>query len=250
MRAETTERHTHLLRFTLGIDESRAWWARVPPDDTTDIAGRALVAFREHWFGPRSQARVETIVANLRPRYDAFPEALAVLRRWDAMEPEVRRLVCHWHAQLADPMYRMFTGVFLPERRGLPRPALTRDRVVAWVEETEPGRWAASTRIQWASKLLGAAHEAGLVAAGREPRALTVPRVPDAALAYLLYLLRGVRFAGTLTDNPYLASVGLSGAALDDRLRALAGVRFHRMGQLVDFEWAAADLPAWAEQTL
>lgn len=69
----------------------------------------------------------------------------------------------------------------------------------------------------------------------------------DLALAYLMHLLRGVRFAGTLTENPYLASVGLVEGFLDLRLRGLAGVRYQRMGDLTEFEWSAPSLSAWAE---
>ena len=79
------------------------------------------------------------------------------------------------------------------------------------VADQGPGRWTMATKVQFASKLLSAAYAAGLVASRRDPRPLTVPRVPDDALEYLLYLLREVEFEGTLLDNPYVASVGLDG---------------------------------------
>ena len=62
--------------------------------------------------------RVRYLLANFVVRYDASPSALAALRRWGTMTPEARRLVCHFHLQLTDPLYRAFTGDFLPERRG------------------------------------------------------------------------------------------------------------------------------------
>jgi hypothetical protein len=65
-----------------------------------------------------------------------------------------------------------------------------------------------------------------------------------------MYLLREVRFEGSLTENPYLASVGLEGGFLDQRLRNLPGISFHRMAHLTEFEWAAPDLVTWAEATL
>jgi hypothetical protein len=74
--------------------------------------------------------------------------------------------------------------------------------------------------------------------------------VPDLALAYLLHLLRSLRFAGTLTENPYLVSVGLTEGFLDQRFRTLPGISFRRLGQVVDFEWDAPTLAAWAEVTL
>ena len=94
--------------------------------------------------------------------------------------------------------------------------------------------------------MLNAAKEAGLVAAGKDPRALTLPHVPDPALAYLLQLLRGIRFEGQLVDNPYLRSVGLYGETLDHRLHRLSGLTYHRLGNVADLEWAAPDLRSWA----
>ena len=128
------------------------------------------------------------------------------------MDPGTRRLICHWHVQLADPLYRAFTGRFLPERHERSKPDVTRDLAVAWVGEQVERRWTMSTRIQFGSKLLSSAFAAGLVASNRDPRALQYPRVADEALTYLMYLLREVDFAGTLLDNPYTASVGLSRA--------------------------------------
>jgi hypothetical protein len=104
--------------------------------------------------------------------------------------------------------------------------------------------------VQFASKLLSAGSEAGLLTAKRDPREPLYPKVPDLALAYLLYLLRSLTFEGSLTDNPYVASVGLEGTFLDQRLRSLRGIEFRRMGALTEFEWAYPTLRAWAEATL
>ena len=242
--AEQTEIHTRLLRFTLGIAESRAYWAEIAPEEAPPTP---LHAFEGHWFGTRSQSMVELIIRSLRVRYDAYPEALAMLHRWREVSPDTRRHICHWHVQLSDPIYRKFSGQFLPSRRGTPRAEVTRQRVIRWVEDQFPGRWSTSTVIKWASKLLTTAHEAGLVKTNRDPRQLVYPRISDEALAYCLHLLRGVSFDGTMTENPYLASVGLVGSVLEDRLRTLAGVTFRRMGDLVEFHWDAPDLATWAE---
>ena len=166
------------------------------------------------------------------------------------MDVVSRQVVCHWHLQLSDPMYRRFTGNFLVERRGSANPKVDCDIVLRWVKGEFSGRWGEATCVQFASKLLSAASEAGLISPKRDPRALLLPKVPDIALAYLLHLLRGVSFAGTLTENPYLASVGLVEGFLDQRLRSLPGISFHRMAKLTDFEWAAPTLAAWAEATL
>ena len=113
-----------------------------------------------------------------------------------------------------------------------------------------PGHWTATMRIQFASKLLSAAYSATLVTANRDPRPVAVPRVPGEALEYLLYLLRETEFTGTVLDNPYLASVGLDGAVLVDRLRRLPGLAFRRQGDLTDFGWRYPDLRAWADASL
>ena len=206
-----------------------------------------MQAFEQHWFGARSQAMVKLIIASLRVRYETYPEALAVLHSWRDMSPDTRRLICHWHLQLSDPIYRDFTGQFLRARRNSSRADLTRNTVVRWVEENHPDRWSPATVTKWASVLLTTAHDAGLVKTARDPRQLSVPRVPDDALGYCLHLLRGIDIEGTLTENPYLSSVGLSGAVLEDRLRTLPLVTFHRMGELVEFRWDAKDLSSWAK---
>ena len=84
----------------------------------------------------------------------------------------------------------------------------------------------------------------------RNPRSLLLPKVTDFALGYLLHVLRGTRFEGTITENPYLASVGLTEGFLDQRLRALPGITFLRMARLTELEWERSNLTAWAEATL
>ncbi|MEQ1506874.1 MAG: DUF1819 domain-containing protein [Myxococcota bacterium] len=239
--------HTRLLKCTLEVDSARAWWQRVDPDGPPS---KPEEVFEAYWFGAKSLARIEVLVANFRLRFDAYPHALEVLHRWPDMDPATRTLICHWHLQLADPLYRAFAGTYLPERRASHRPELTRDRVVAWVSEHGAARWTMSTRIQFASKLLSSAHTAGLVQGTRDPRPLTLPRVPDDSLAYLMYLLRGVDFQGSLVDNPYVASVGLDDGGLEDRLRGLPSLAFRRQGDLVDFGWTFPGLREWAAATV
>ncbi len=246
--SELTEVHTCLLRLALGIEESRSYWEHVDP--LVSPSARAITAFEQRWFGSRSLERVRFLLASFVDRFDAFPEALHVLRRWRCMDAPTRQVLCHWHVQLSDPLYRRFTGKFLVERRGSPDPRVDRDIVLRWVKNEFPERWSDATRVQFASKLLSAASEAGIVSPKRDPRLLLLPKVSDLALTYLLYLLRGTRFEGTLTENPYLASVGLAGGFLDQRLRALAGLTFRRMAHLNEFEWAASNLTEWAEDAL
>jgi hypothetical protein len=92
------------------------------------------------------------------------------------------------------------------------------------------------------------AHSSQFCRPGRvEPRPSTTA---DSALTYLLYLLREVQFAGTILDNPFLASVGLVGSPLEQRLRGLTALRFRRQGDLVDFGWQYKDLIDWASATV
>ncbi|MGY1900772.1 hypothetical protein [Nocardia gipuzkoensis] len=204
-------------------------------------------AFDEYWFGARSLTRVEVLLTNMRARFGAFPSALAVLHSWQDMSPETRKVICHWHLQLTDPLYRRFTGSYLVTRRSGPRPEVTRDLVVAWVGQHGPDHWTMSMRIQFASKLLSAAYSAALVTSNRDPRPIGTPRVPDKALEYLMYLLRETEFEGSLLENPYTSSVGLEGAVLEERLRGLPGIAFRRQGDLIDFCWRHRDLRMWAD---
>lgn len=244
--SETVAVHTRLQKCTLEVDNSREFWARVGLGETPTVQ----VAFDECWFGARSFERTAEILSHLRARFEPYPEALQVLASWPDMGPETRRLVCHWHLQLSDPLYRAFTGHFLVERRQRTRATVTRDLATAWVHGRQPGRWSLATRIQFASKLLSAAAAAGLVEGKRDPRPLLYPRVDDPALAYVVYLLRSVDYAGTLLANPYLASVGLEGVELEERLRRLEGLSFSRQGDLVDLAWSYPSLAAWASHSL
>ncbi len=245
--AEATATHTRILRLALAIEESRSYWENVDP--STLVANRPIAAFEGRWFGGKSLERVRFLLPNFEGRYDTFPEALTVLCRWRTMDMATRQNICHWHLQLSDPLYRDFTGKYLVERRAVPNAKVDRDVVFRWVKTTFPDRWSDATCVQFASKLLSAASEAGLVSPKRD-RSLLVPKVTDLALTYLLYLLRQTRFEGTLTENPYLTSVGLTESYLDQRLRTLTGVTFRRMANLFEFDWAFPSLASWAEVTL
>jgi hypothetical protein len=238
---EAAELSARLTKCGIEIDECRAWWAHA---DRTASASLQQI-FDEYWFGAKSLERIKVLARSLRLRFDAFPPALNTLRRWSHMSAETRRLVCHWHLQLADPLYRRFAGEYLPSRRVMPSSDVTRAMVVDWVGRQTGAAWTLPTRTQFATNALSAACAAGIVAGKRDPRAVTVPTVPNDALGYLLHLLREVEFQGTLLENPYLASVGLAGAALHDRLRTLSGIRFRRQGDLADFGWEHDSLDAW-----
>jgi hypothetical protein len=242
---EQTSVHIRLLTCGLEVDHSRAYWARA--NGSCPIA--AQQAFDEYWFGARSLPRIRMLLSNFRVRFDAFPGALAVLHEWHDMPPSMRPLVCHWHLQLSDPLYRAFTGDYLPERRQGHRAEVTRDLVLNWLKKHGPEQWQMTTRIRFTSNLLSASLAAGLLGSKRDPRPALTPVVDDDALLYLLYLLRTIEFSGTQSDNPYLRSVGLTGARLENRLRGCSAVKIRRFGDLVDLEWGYEDLRQWAVGT-
>ena len=234
--------HTRVLKCTLESANSRIFWA----ESALQQPMQAEVAFEAGWFGHRSLTRLRELLTNLRARYEAFPSALQVLHRWQGMGGDTQKLICHWHLQLSDPLYRQFTGAFLPDRLLQGHTTISKQQVVTWLGDAGGGRWSGSTRLALASKLLSAAHSAGMIQGKRDPRPIVFPLVPDDALAYLLHLLREVDFEGTLLANPYLHSVGLEGGLLNDRLKRLPDLSFGRQGDLVDMGWKHRDLTDWA----
>lgn len=239
---EVTEHHSRLLKFTLGVEETRDYLGR---RGLSKERPSPTDAFEERWFGARSEQRVKIIMRNMKARFDAFPRALGVLVTWEDMDPSVRTIICHWHTQLSDPTYRAFTGEYLPGRFLTLSQDTTLERTTDWVSANYPSDWQPATVRQMASKLLSASNQAGLVDGTRGKRRVTLPRVPDEALSYLMYLLRGMVFEGTLLENPYLRSVGLEGVLVEDRLRSLEDVTLHRQGDLLDFNWTQPSLEAW-----
>ena len=241
---EVTAPHTRLLRVSLAMEESRAYWERrrldIPKQEL------ATLAFEERWFGNKSMDRVRRLLSEFDHRYDSYPVALAVLTQWQPADPVTRQNLCHWHLQLADPTYRRFTGEYLEQRRSQKTAAVDRDIVTRWVVASIGGEWATATSQRLATGLLTAAASAGLCAGGSGSRALSYPQISDEALTYWLYFLRHLEFEGTLMENPYLASVGLSEGFLEQRLRKLPDISFNRMAELHDFGWAYPDLKTWA----
>ncbi len=242
--AEVREAHTRMMNVSLALEEARAFWEQARPEISPDRL--PLVAFEERWFGNKSLTRVRRLLRTFGSRFAAYPQALAVLRRWRPRDPATRRLLCHWHTMLSDPLYRAFTSDFLEQRRFLRHPSIDSDVTARWLDRETAGKWAPSARKRMAQGLLAAATAAGLCSQPPGQRSLRYPSVPPEALGYLLYLLRAVTFEGSLLDNPYLRSVGLSDALLEDRLRRLPGISFQRMGELTDFGWQHPDLETWA----
>lgn len=245
---EVSQFHTRILRVSLAVEESRAYWEHLSLD--TPKGKRATVAFEERWFGNKSMDRVRRLLSEFSHRYDAYPVALDVLMLWQPSDALTRQNICHWHMQLADPIYRAFTGIFLEQRRFQSNAGIDRDGVSRWVSQQLKAEWSSATIQRMATGLIASATDAGLCSENTGTRSLKYPKVTDEALAYWLYLLRGLSFEGTILDNPYLASVGLSEGFLEHRLRRLPGLSFSRMNDLHEFNWQYPDMKSWAIQEL
>ena len=240
--------HTRLLRISLALEESRAYWNNLHLGIFKEK--RSMVAFEERWFSNKSMDRVRRLMAEFHHRYDAYPVALAVLMKWQPGDLMTRQNICHWHLQLTDPLYRRFTGEFLEQRRMQENATIDRDIVARWVTSQTESDWAAATTQRMATGLIAAAAAADLCSHCAGSRLLMYPKVTDTALSYWLYFLRYLSFEGTLLENSYLASVGLREGFLEQRLRRLPSLAFNRMGELYDFGWKYSDLEAWASHSL
>ncbi len=240
--------HTGLLRLALALEDSRAYLDHFRPE----IPAKKLAetAFEERWFGNKSMARIKLILNDFRKRYNAYPPAFVVLHRWKPADPNIRKNLCHWHLQLSDPIYRDLSGVFLVQRRERIDAALSRDIVAKWLHERTGNRWAMTTIRRISENLVTSLAEAGLCSPNNRDRKPAYPAVPDVSLAYLLYLLRHMKFNGTLLSNPYLASVGLSDEFLENRLRRLPSLNYKRMSGVHDFGWEYDNIGDWAAHTL
>lgn len=241
--AECTTVHTRILRCMLAADDCAAYWRHV--DMAVPAANRASVAFAQRWFGIKSEARVRTIMTDMAERFDAYPEALALLHRVGRIPVAARTLICHVHTQLADPVYRRFAGTFLAERREQGRGTIDRAVVARWVDTLAPGRWSPATCTKFASNLLATALDVGLVRGRRDPRKLPHLVVPEVAIGYALYLLRGVRIEGSLTDNPYLRSLGVTSLTLRTVAPRTPGVRIAELGGVAEVTFLEPTLTAW-----
>lgn len=241
--SETTEVHTRILRCMLAADDCAAYWRHV--DTSVAPADRAHVAFEQRWFGIKSEARVRTLMTDMVERFDAYPEALALLHELGRIPAALRALVCHLHTQLADPIYRAFSGEFLPERRAEGRTTVDRGVVARWIDARHPGRWSTVTCMKFASNLLATAFDVGLVRGRRDPRQLPHPMAPELFAGYALYLLRGVHIDGSLTENPYLRSIGLATESLARAAARIPGVSVAALGDIADVTFHEPSLTVW-----
>lgn len=242
---EETAIHTRMLRIGLAEADSQSYWAHATQHPSG--VDKIQAAFEERWFGSRTQARVRYLMNNLAARFDAFPGCLDVLARWRPTDIADRTVICHWHVQLSDPLYREFTSNVLAARWQRAEPTVDRSSTLRWVEQKTEGRWSSATAQRMAVGLLATAAEAGLCEKTKDIRSLSYPRVSDLALTYILYLLSELKFEGTLKDNPYLLSVGIDGELWGQRVRKLPWLEYQRMADVHDLTWHYDSLVAWGE---
>jgi hypothetical protein len=245
---EAVEVHTRILRCTLAADDCYSYWQSV--DTTVPFDERAAVAFRLRWFGVKSEARVRTLLANMRERFDAFPEALATLQRLGSVPAVLRPWICHLHLQLSDPIYRRFTGEFLPQRRAEGYSAVDRGSAARWAEGLAPERWSTTTAMKFGANLIGAAVEAGALSGRKDPRKLTLNSVPDAIVGYALYLLRTVEYEGTLSENPYMRSLGIDASLFSSAMTRVPGIAFRAIGGVQELDFRYPTLAEWSSENL
>ncbi len=180
--AEAGTEHTRILRVMLAVDDCVAYW-RAPIVDGS-LAERTRAAFDGHWFGTKSEARVKTLMGDMGLRFDAYPVALEALRVWKP-PARVAPWICHFHTQLADPIYRRFTGELLPLRLVQGYSTVDREVVARWAQENWPDRWAPATCMKFGGNLLSTAFEAGLLSDRKDPRRLAAPRAVSASAAVI-----------------------------------------------------------------
>jgi hypothetical protein len=151
-------------------------------------AERRHRATQEAWFPGLSEARLRYLLAELEKRFPA--DSLNTLKTWQPSDELQAPLVCHWHLQWSDPLYRDFTSGFLVGAWARPEAGVTVNAVDDWLAQRgSHADWSPATRRRLASGLLAAARDAGfLKGQGREKELRTVT-VDQPSLNYLRSLL-------------------------------------------------------------
>lgn len=200
---EQTAPHTGLLRLGLAVEQSVAFWAQAGTEADLD----ALVerAHQEKWFPNSSESRNRYLVQQLARRFS--PQTRSLLAAQAELSPP---LVCHWHLQLTDPIYRLFTGSYLMSCWSSPTQSVGLEGSVKWVSnQALTIGWRVNTIRRMASGLLSSATEAGLCRkSGRKERELWLPAMTSSETEYLNNLLESV--AALENRSLYLLPVGLT----------------------------------------
>ena len=123
--------------------------------------------------------------------------------------------------------------------------------VKQWVHSYIGEKWANSTQSMMASKFLSCIRSVGYVSKEvKDNIEIRYPQVSETALQYLMYALREIEFEGSLLENPYLKSVGLTGSFLTTQLSRTPSISVNQVGDVFSLEWKYRDLLEWAEHEL
>lgn len=206
---EETSPHTGLLRLGLVVEQSQIFWCRAGQE--RDARVLAEQASRQEWFQDTSDSRSRYLVQQLSRRFP--PECRAELARSPDLQAS---LVCHWHLQLTDPLYRLYTGEYLMERWSSPTQSVSLEGSNEWArKQAYTFGWRPNTVRRLASGLLSSATEAGLCRrSGRRERELRLPRVESRDREYLTSLLEKAGALGS--RSMYLLPVGLGSGSLTE----------------------------------
>lgn len=241
-KQQRSQYHSRLCSFTLAQRESQEYWK----ERGSSLEAASLeTAFSGRWFGNQSEKRVKTILSHMKCRFDPYPQALEVLSKWGNIGWS--RNICHWHLQLSDPLYREFTGSYLPQCRSNGIQFIDWRMVLRWIAAIDCIDWSISTKRQMASSLLTTARQAGLM---EENNPIISPVVADNALEYWFFLWKSQPGICHGWNNPYLSSLGLTGATLAHRVNRLPSLNVYRLGDVYDWGWQYPDLMTWAIATL
>lgn len=194
--------HTGLLRLGLAVTASVAFWQHADPEET--VQQRRLRAASEEWFGPLSASRHRYLLNQLTKRFSAT--ALQALKRWQPDPERQAPLVCHWHLQWSDPLYRDFVSSYLVSAWARPDPGINVAMVDDWLSQRGSHvSWSVSTRRRLASGLLAAAREAGFLKGHGRDKELRTVTVDAACHAYLRSLLATTPQPERLAEELFLS---------------------------------------------
>lgn len=190
--------HTGLLRLGLAVPASRIYWERAG-------SGLEIPNRQESWYPKLSAQRERYLLRQMQRRFP-HPWPAEILSR----PTLTANLVCHWHLQLTDPLYRHYTGDYLLKCWSSGTPAVSLEGTAAWVEKSPVAAdWKPNTVRRLASGLMSSASAAGLCdRRGRSERELRLPVVSAADLHYLNDLLDRAQSLGD--RSYYRVSVGLT----------------------------------------
>lgn len=155
----------------LEVGLSQTFWSRAEAGE--GAKDRWLRAREQAWYPALSEARLRYVMSELERRFPT--RALTALDKWRPNQGQAP-LVCHWHLQWSDPLYRDFSSGFLVGAWAKLDARVCVSDVDQWLAQrgSHPD-WLPSTRRRLASGLLSAACEAGfLKGSGRDKELRTV----------------------------------------------------------------------------